>query len=79
MSETAVARMRSKLAQTYARKLVTGSSLLACGVAAGVAAASSHRVAVALAAAALVIEIGSAFVVMRRGLKAFDEMVRRDR
>lgn len=79
MSDAAVRQMRSRLAYRFARKIIAGLSLIACGLAAGVAAASHHRLAVAIAVTALVVEIGAAIAMALRGLRAFDEMTKADR
>lgn len=59
-----------ELARTHARTLAWGSSFIALGVAAGVVFACHDYAARALACAALVVEIGSAIVVMLRGIRA---------
>lgn len=61
---------RDALALTFARTLLKGSSFIALGVAVGVVLSRHDWAARALACAALVVEIGSAIVVMRRGLRA---------
>ncbi len=62
------------LARTHARKLAKGSSFIAFGVAVGVVLAQHDVIARALACAVLVVEIGSAVVVMRRGIRAIDRL-----
>lgn len=63
---------RDALALSFARTLLKGSSFIALGVALGVVLSRWDAVARALACAALVVEIGSAVVVMRRGLRAVE-------
>lgn len=64
------------LARKFARTLLEGSSFIALGVAIGVVLSRHEPVARALACAALVVEIGSAVVVMRRGLRMVERMER---
>ena len=65
-----------EIAITYTRALIKGSAFIALGVAMGVVFSTHDAVAKALACAALVVEIGSAMVVMRRGLRMVDRMER---
>lgn len=65
-----------EIALTYARALIKGSAFIALGVAVGVVFATHDAVAKALACAAIVVEIGSAMVVMRRGLRMVARMER---
>lgn len=60
---------RQALVHAHARTLARGSSFIALGVAIGIVLSRSDATARALACAALVVEIGSAVVVMRRGLR----------
>lgn len=69
---------RDALALTFTRTLLKGSSFIALGVAVGVVLSRWDAVARALACAALVVEIGSAVVVMRRGLRAVDRAAERN-
>lgn len=61
---------RQSLVRAHARTIARGSSFIALGVVVGIVLSCSDSVARALACAALVVEIGSAVVVMRRGLRA---------
>lgn len=69
---------RDGLVRTYARTLARGASFIALGVAAGVVLSRWDALARALACAAMVVEIGSAVVVMRRGLRAVDRAAERN-
>lgn len=62
------------LAIRHASTLLQGLSFIALGVAVGVVLSRHDAVARALACAALVVEIGSAIVVMRRGIRMIERM-----
>lgn len=64
------------LALKYGGTLLQGSSFIALGVAVGIVLSRSDGAARALACAALVVEIGSAIVVMGRGLRMVARMER---
>lgn len=66
---------RAALKRQHAATLFKGLSFIAVGAAFGIAVSSHDSLAKALACGALVVEIGSAIVVMRRSLKGIDKLI----
>lgn len=67
-----------ELMRTHARTLARGSSFIALGIAVGVVFSRHDAASRALACAALVVEIGSAIVVMRRSIRMIERMEKRE-